>query len=78
MPPAEGIAPADVQAALFQFETDLANGVAVLAPCNFQEVSTRGRSLETNTRPGMASDFGVLHVATALHLGAKEFLKRSM
>src|SRR5438046_8738765 len=29
----EGIAPADAQTALLQFETDLVNGVAFLAPC---------------------------------------------
>jgi predicted nucleic acid-binding protein len=73
--PREGIAPADVQAALFQFETDLANGVAVLAPCNFQEVFRLAEDLskQHTSRNGHRS-FDVLHVATALHLRAKEFL----
>ena len=73
--PREGIAPADAQAALLQFETDLANGVAVLMPCNFQEVFRLAESLSKQHTPANGHpSFDVLHVATALHLGAKEFL----
>lgn len=73
--PREGIAPTDAQAALFQFETDLANDVAVLAPCNFQEVFRLAEDLsKQHTSANGHRSFDVLHVATALHLGAKEFL----
>jgi predicted nucleic acid-binding protein len=73
--PREGIASADAQAAIVQFETDLANGVAVLAPCHFQEVFRLAEDLSKrhSSAHGHRS-FDVLHVATALHLGAKEFL----
>lgn len=71
----EGIAQADAQAALLQFETDLKNGVAVLIPCNFQEVFRLAGDLSKNhTAANGHRSFDVLHVATALHLGAKEFL----
>ena len=71
----EGIAPADAQAALLQFETDLANGVAVLAPCNFREVFHLAEYLsKRHTAASGHRSFDVLHVATALHLGVKEFL----
>jgi len=73
--PREGIAPADAQAALLQFETDLANGVAVSTPCNFQEVLRRAEYLsKQHTSASGHRSFDVLHVATALHLGVKEFL----
>jgi predicted nucleic acid-binding protein len=58
-----------------QFETDLANGVAVLAPCSFQEVLRRAEALSArHTISEGHRSFDVLHVATALHLGAREFL----
>lgn len=73
--PREGVALPDAQAALIQFETDLANGVAVLAPCNFQDVFQRAEDLSARrTISGGHRSFDVLHVATALHLGAREFL----
>lgn len=73
--PREGIAPADAQAALRQFETDLANGVAVLMPCSFQEVFRLAEDLsKQHTAANGHRSFDVLHVATALHLGAKQFL----
>ena len=73
--PREGIAPGDAQAALLQFEADLANGVAVLAPCRFQEVFRLAEALsKQHTSANGHRSFDVLHVATALHCGAKEFL----
>ena len=73
--PREGVAPTDAQAALSQFEADLTNGVAVLAPCNFQDIFRRADDLSTrHTISGGHRSFDVLHVATALHLGAREFL----
>jgi predicted nucleic acid-binding protein len=73
--PREGIAPADAQAALNQFESDLASSVAVLVPCNFPDVLRHAEEL--SRRHTIASgyrSFDVLHVATALHLGARELL----
>jgi predicted nucleic acid-binding protein len=65
----------DAQTALTQFETDLADSVAVLVSCNFQDVLRRAESLSAqHTITGGHRSFDVLHVATALHLGAREFL----
>jgi predicted nucleic acid-binding protein len=73
--PREGIAPVDAQAALNQFESDLASGVAVLVPCNFPDVLRRAEELsQQHTIAGGHRSFDVLHVATALHLGARELL----
>ena len=71
----EGIALPDAQAALIRFETDMADGLTVLTPCNFQEVFGRAGELSArHTISGGHRSFDVLHVATALHLGAREFL----
>ncbi len=73
--PREGLALADAQAALSQFDADLASGVAVLEPCNFQDVLRRAEDLSNrHTVGGGHRSFDVLHVATALHLGARQFL----
>ncbi|MGO9200091.1 MAG: type II toxin-antitoxin system VapC family toxin [Limisphaerales bacterium] len=73
--PREGMTPAEAQASLNQFEADLANGVAVLAPCSFQDVFRRADQLSArHTISGGHRSFDVLHVATALHLQAREFL----
>jgi predicted nucleic acid-binding protein len=73
--PREGIASADAQAALSQFESDLASGVAMLVPCNFPDVLRRAEDLSRrHTIAGGHRSFDVLHVATALHLGARELL----
>lgn len=73
--PRQGVALPDAQAALKQFEADLASGVAVLAPCSFQDVFHRAEALSTrHTISEGHRSFDVLHVATALHLGAREFL----
>ena len=73
--PREGIALADAQVALNRFETDLAGGLAVLTSCNFQDVFRRAEELsKRHTIAGGHRSFDVLHVATALHLSAREFL----
>ena len=73
--PREGIALADVEVALNRFETDLMDGLIVLAPCNFQDVFHRAGELSArHTMAGGHRSFDVLHVATALHLGAREYL----
>jgi predicted nucleic acid-binding protein len=73
--PREGIAQIDANAALKQFEADLASGIAVLAPCDFLEVLRRADDLSSrHTILEGCRSFDILHVATALQLGAKEFL----
>jgi hypothetical protein len=73
--PKEGMPLADAQIALKRFEEDLENGIAVLMPCNFQEVFRRADGLSGgHSISGGHRGFDVLHVATALHLGAREFL----
>ncbi len=73
--PREGVAPADAQAAASQFDADLSAGVALLIPCHFSEVLQRADELSRrHTMTGGHRSFDVLHVATALHLGAAEFL----
>ena len=73
--PREGISFADAQSALNQFEADLATGVARLAVCNFQDVFRLADGLsKRHTFTGGHRSFDVLHVATALHLGVREFL----
>jgi predicted nucleic acid-binding protein len=71
----EGIVQADAQAALNQFDADLASGVAVLAPCPLVDVLYRADALSNrHTIAGGHRSFDVLHVATALVLKAEEFL----
>jgi predicted nucleic acid-binding protein len=73
--PREGIAPADVRAAITQFEADLAGGVAVLAPCPLVDVLHRAEDISRrHTITGGYRGFDVLHVAAALVLKATEFL----
>ncbi len=73
--PREGIALADTQIALGRFESDLAGGVALLASCPFQAVLRSAEELsKRNTVAGGHRSFDILHVATALCLGAKDFL----
>jgi predicted nucleic acid-binding protein len=73
--PREGMALPDAQAALHRFETDLAEGLIALTPCNFQDVFHRAGELSArHTVAGGHRSLDILHVATALHLGAREFL----
>jgi predicted nucleic acid-binding protein len=73
--PIEGVALADAQVALNRFGADLAGGLGVLVPCNLQDVFRSAEELSTrHTMTGGHRSFDVLHVATALRLGAKEFL----
>jgi len=60
---------------LSQLEADLKQGLAVLAPCQLQDVLRRAEDLSTrHTIAKGHRSFDVLHVATALHLEAREFL----
>ncbi len=73
--PREGLAWVDAQSAMNQFESDLANGVAELVACSLLDIFRRADELSKHhTIAGGHRSFDVLHVATALHLGAREFL----
>lgn len=71
----EGVPQADADAALNQLEADLANGVAVLAPCNLAEVLRLADDLsKRHTMTDGQRSFDILHVATALVLEVEELL----
>lgn len=71
----EGIAPEDAEAAMGQFDADLAVGVAVISPCPLADVFREAERLsDRHTRKGGHRSLDVLHVATALVLGAEELL----
>jgi predicted nucleic acid-binding protein len=73
--PREGMTFMDAQTALRRFETDLTGGLAVLQPCSVSDVLRRAEELSNrHTIAGGHRSFDILHVATALHLGAREFL----
>ena len=73
--PRNGMPLADAQAALSQFEADLKHGTAVLAPCSLQDVLRLAEDLSArHTIADGHRSFDVLHVATALLLGARDFL----
>ena len=73
--PREGIAPADAQAALNQFDADLTSGVAVLTPCHLLHVLHRAEDIsKQHTIKWGHRSFDILHVATALVLKAEQFL----
>jgi predicted nucleic acid-binding protein len=73
--PREGMAQADAQAALNQYDSDLANGVAGLAPCQLADVLHEAEKISArHTITGGHRSFDVLHVATALVMRAEEFL----
>lgn len=71
----KGFDRASAQAALAKFQGNIAAGVVVVIPINWADVASIGERLSaqyTWTRGYRVGD--VLHVATALHLGAAEFL----
>lgn len=73
--PYSGLASVDARAALGQFDADIANGTTVVVPCSFVAVLGGAEDLSRrHTIAGGHRSFDVLHVASALHLGAKEFL----
>src|SRR5258705_13092691 len=73
--PREGVLQAVADAAANQLEEDLLNGVAALAPCDVLAVLRKADDLsKRHTITEGCRGFDILHVATARHLGAKEFL----
>src|ERR1700759_315324 len=60
---------------LAAFEADLASGYFALPTCNLASVLIEARRLSaSHTITGGHRAFDILHVAAALHLGAREFL----
>jgi len=63
------------QAALAAVEEDLGTGATVLVPCDWAAVHGRASKIAVQyTGKGGYRGFDILHVATALELGSKEFL----
>ncbi len=63
------------QAALAALQSDLKAGVLALAAVDWADVHQRAERLSLQyTRRGGHRSLDILHVATALHLGATEFL----
>jgi predicted nucleic acid-binding protein len=57
------------------FEADLAAGRLTTAPCNLATVVAEAKRLSaSHTLSSGHRSFDILHVASALHLGAKRFL----
>jgi predicted nucleic acid-binding protein len=57
------------------FQTDLASGLLLIIPADWAKVISRAEQLSAQlTSTGGYRSFDILHVATALELGAKEFL----
>lgn len=71
----EGITLPDAERAASQLQSDLSTGLALLAPADFHEVLQRAEDVSSrHTRSAGYRSFDILHVATALQLGVKEFL----
>jgi len=60
---------------LADLQSDLASGALVVVPAEWPEVLSIAESLSSkHTATGAHRALDVLHVATAMHLGAREFL----
>jgi predicted nucleic acid-binding protein len=73
--PRKGFPPAECDQALADLQSDLDSGVTVIVPADWSDVHQLAEKLSashTSTRGQRA--FDVLHVATALHLNARDFL----
>lgn len=73
--PAKGFDRSIAQAALAKFHANLASGAIVTVPVDWADVASIAERLSAQyTWTEGYRGFDVLHVATALHLGATEFL----
>jgi predicted nucleic acid-binding protein len=71
----KGYSQATAEAALADLQSDLETGVAVPVTTDWPDVHRLAEMLsKRHTSAGGHRAFDVLHVATALHLGAREFL----
>lgn len=70
-----GYPQADADQALADLQTDLDTGAVVLAAAEWADVHSRAEELsKRHTAAGGHRSLDVLHVATALHLDAEQFL----
>lgn len=73
--PAKGFDRTTAQTALAKFHANIAAGAIVVVPVDWADVASIGEHLSAQyTWTEGYRGFDVLHVATALHLGAREFL----
>jgi predicted nucleic acid-binding protein len=71
----KGYSEAECERAMADLQTDLDTGVVVLATVDWPDVHRLAETLsKRHTISAGHRAFDVLHVATALHLGAREFL----
>ena len=72
---AKGYPQADCDRALADLQTDLDTGALVVAPADWPDVHRLAETIsKRHTIAGGHRSLDILHVATALHLGAREFL----
>jgi predicted nucleic acid-binding protein len=73
--PSKGFDTATVLAVLATLQSNIASGAIVIVPANWADVhSIAERVSGQHTLAGGHRGFDILHIATALHLGAQEFL----
>ena len=73
--PTKGYSRATAMAALAKLQIEIASGAVVVVPVDWADVASIAERLSAQyTWTGGHRGFDVLHVATALHLGAVEFL----
>jgi predicted nucleic acid-binding protein len=73
--PAKGFDRTSAQAALAKLNANIAAGVVVVVPIDWADVASISERLSAQyTWTEGYRGFDLLHVATALHLGAREFL----
>ncbi len=73
--PSKGFDRTTAQAALAKFHGNIASGAIVVVPVEWADVASIAERLSSQyTWTEGYRGFDVLHVATALHLGAREFL----
>jgi predicted nucleic acid-binding protein len=69
------LSPGSATAYWADFEADVAAGRVTTAPCNLAAIVAEAKRLSASyTLTAGHRSFDILHVATALHLGAKRFL----
>lgn len=73
--PGKGYGKATAMAALSSLQLDIASGIVVVVPVDWADVASIAEGLSARyTCTEGHRGFDVVHVATALHLGASEFL----
>ena len=73
--PKKGFPQAECEQALADLQSDLDTGVVVIAPADWSDVHHIAERLSANhTRTRGQRAFDLLHIATALHLDARDFL----